>query len=339
MAESAPGYSKLYMAKEALYGFRPCPAEFLPKDYPDLSNKLAVVTGMNTGIGLEVVKLLYSKNCNVIGVVRSTEKGLSARTKILEEIKESKGSIEVIGNCELSDLTTIKSAASEITRAVAGRPISIIIHNAGIMPESNRGVSKQGHELIFATNVMGPQLLQHFLDPLFLKSDDSLKRIVWVSSGAHFFGFSQYGINWENPTFEGVDLKSRPSSMRLYGQSKAANIFQAKAWATRNADMVENLKCVSVSCYPGNIRTELQRDMENSMLMRFLKPLLYGPEYGAYTELYAALSSELTSNSQGAYVVPFGKIHEPREDIKAGLQNGTDLKLWDWVEKKIENYF
>lgn len=107
---------------------------------------------------------------------------------------------------------------------------------------------------------MGPQLLQYFLDPLFLKKDDPLKRIVWVSSGAYSSGFSEYGIHWENPTFEGVPISKRPNNLTLYDQSKAANILQAKAWSTAHKGLVEEIVCVSVSCFPGMLKTDLAKD-------------------------------------------------------------------------------
>lgn len=338
MTTPAPKYSKSYLLKEMYYGFRPNKPSFTPEQYPDLTNKSAIVTGMNIGIGFEVSKLLYGKNCNIIGVVRNGEKAKAAREKILAEFSESKGSITIIDGCDLSDFTTIKSAANKIKEAVGNNPLNLIIHNAGLMAPVNTGTSKQGLELMFATNVMGPQLLQHFIDPLFLKKDDDLKRIVWVSSYAHFLGFPEYGINWENPTFAGVDIKERPSANTLYGQSKAANIYQAKAWATKNDELVTDIGCVSVSCYPGNITTGLTRD--HSPLAKYvLNHLLWDGYYGAYSELYAALSPDLTIKNQGAYIVPFGEVHDPREDVKAGLANGTDLKLWEWVENEIKPYF
>ncbi|SCW00514.1 LAFE_0C05864g1_1 [Lachancea fermentati] len=338
MTEPAPGYSKLFVLKEYWYGLRPNKPEFVPKDYPDLTGKTALVTGFNAGIGYEVAKLLYSKNCNVIGIVRTETKGLDARKRILEDVADSTGDVQVVGGCELSDLTTIKAVATNVKKIVGENPISIIIHNAGIMPPTNTGTSKQGFDLIFATNVLGPQLLQHFLDPLFLKKDDDLKRIVWVSSSAHFNGFEEYGINWENPTFEGVEAAKRPPATTLYGQSKAANILQAKAWATRHKEIVDQINCVSVSCFPGVLKSELTRDY--SSWMHLIKNVLFWDcEYGAYSELYAALSPNLTLKNEGAYIVPFGEIHEPRDDIKVGLTNGTDLKLWDLVESIIGKYF
>lgn len=338
MTEPAPPYSKKNLWYEAYVGFRPYKPSFLPENYPNLAGKAAIVTGSNTGVGFQVVKLLYEKNCDVIAVVRTDSKGKDAREKILKDVSGSTGSITVVGGCDFLDLATVKPASEGIKSALGNKPLNIIIHNAGLMSPVSTGTSKQGYEAMFSVNVLGPQLLQHFIDPLFLKKDDTLKRIVWVSSFAHYLGFDQYGINWENPTFEGVAISERPNSMTLYGQSKAANIFQAKAWATRHEAVVADIGCVSVSCYPGNLNTDLQRDW-NWIGRKIVSYFLFDSIYGAYTELYAALSPVLTTKDHGAYVVPFGEVHDPRADVKVGLTNGSDLKLWDWNENKISDFF
>ncbi|CCH58886.1 hypothetical protein TBLA_0B00420 [Henningerozyma blattae CBS 6284] len=337
MTEPAPSYSRIQVLKDIYYGFRPNKPKFLPTDYPDLTGKTAIVTGSNTGIGLHVMRLLYEKNCNVISVVRTQSKGEAAKEQILKEIPTSKGSITVVSGCDFLDLANIKAVGLKIKEVLKGKPISIIIHNAGLMASNNLGTSKQGYEAMFQTNVLGPQLLQSFLDPLYLKKDDDLKRIVWVSSGAHLLGFPEYGINWEDPCFLKVPVEQRPSANTLYGQSKAGNIMQAKAWATVNKKIVEEIGCVSTSVYPGNLNTDLQRDW-NWLLRKASTYVFWDGIYGAYSELYSALSPELTIKDQGAYVVPFGEIQPPRADLVAGLKNGTDLKFWEMVEEMIAKF-
>ncbi|GCE97784.1 hypothetical protein ZYGM_000728 [Zygosaccharomyces mellis] len=337
MTEPAPGYSKINWLYEMYYGFRPNQPKFLPKDYPDLTGKAAIVTGSNTGIGASVVQLLYEKNCDVISVVRTEEKGLAAREKTLKEIPNSKGSITVVGGCDFLDLNNVRPTAHKVTEILKGRPLNIIIHNAGLMSPVNTGTSVQGYEAMFSTNVMGPQLLQHFLDPIFLKKDDPLKRIVWVSSCAHLMGFKEYGINWENPTFEGVPIKQRPRNMTLYGQTKAANLLQSHAWALKHSEAVQKIGAVSVGCFPGNLSTDLTRDW--SFINMFAPYFLGTALQGAYSELYAALSPDLTTKDHGAYVVPYGEVHNPREDITAAYKNGSDLKFYQMVEELISKYF
>ncbi|SMN20406.1 similar to Naumovozyma castellii NCAS_0D03540 hypothetical protein [Maudiozyma saulgeensis] len=334
----APGYSKITLLREIYYGFRPNKPNFTPDDYPDLTGKTAIVTGCNTGIGKHSLELLYQKNCNVIGIVRSQSKGDEARDDIVNNNPESKGTITIVSGCDYMDLSKIPAVGLKIKEVLGTKALNIIIHNAGLMAPNNEGTSFQGYEAMFQTNVLGPQLLQHFIDPLFLKNDDtSLKRIVWVSSGAHLLAFNTYGINWEDPLFENSPTKERPNNNVLYGQSKAANIYQAKAWYEENKNICEEIGCVSVSCYPGNLKTDLQRGWGFSMTLA--KYLMWDGVYGAYSELYGALSPTLKPQDSGAYIVPFGEIHDPREDIKLGLTNGVAIKLWEFVESKISPYF
>lgn len=319
-------------------GMWPRKPTFLPEQYPDLTGISAVVTGANTGIGYEVVRLLYEKNCHVIAVVRAEEKGIAARDKILSEVTGSSGSVDVVSGCDFLDLSTVKPAGDRIKELLRGKPLGVIIHNAGLMAPNSEGTSKQGYEAMFSVNVLGPQLLQHFLDPLFLQKDTALKRIVWVSSGAHLYGFKEYGINWENPTFKDVPIGKRPHYQALYGQSKAANVLQANAWAAKNQKTVDATGCVSVSCFPGILHTELVRNW--GFLTNKLMPLFtYGATHGAYSELYSALSPDLTTKDQGAYIVPFGEIGQPRADLQAGMANGSDVRLWETVESIIKPFF
>ncbi|CCH59494.1 hypothetical protein TBLA_0B06720 [Henningerozyma blattae CBS 6284] len=337
MTEPAPSFSTLKIISDVYYGCWPNKPKYLPDDYPDLTGKTALVTGSNQGIGYKAICLLFSKNCNIIAVVRTTSNGEKARDQILKDFPLSKGKISVIGGNDYNDLATIKPVAHQIKTVLGNDPLNIIIHNAGIMPNENKGTTVQGHEDIFQVNTMAPQLLQSYLDPLFLKKDDSLKRVVWVSSAGHLFAFPKYGINWENPSFKGIPIDERPFVSQSYGQSKAGNILQAKAWATTNKQAVDEIGCVSVSCYPGNFGTNIQKDWP-WLLRNAIKLACTDTIYGAYTELYSALSPELTTSSQGAYILPFGEVGLPREDIQAALQNGTDLKFWELVDSLIENY-
>lgn len=271
-------------------------------------------------------------------VVRTESKGVAARETARKLFPQSKGALNVVSGCDFCDLSLIKNAANQVKEVLGDKPLNIIIHNAGLMSSYNNLTSKQGYELMFQSDVLGPQLLQHFLDPLFLKKDSDLKRIVWVASGAHLLGPKEYGIYWENPTFGGVPVEQRPNANLLYGQAKCGNIFQASAWARRNEKIVSEIGCISVSCYPGNLNSDLQRDW-GFLKRNTLGRLFWPAKLGAYTELYGVFYPHLDSRDQGAYICPFGEIHDPREDIKEGLKNGTDIVFWDFVEDTIRPFF
>lgn len=340
----APSTSKLYFLKEVYYGFRPNTPNFTPNDYPDLTNKTAIITGCNTGIGKYALELLYQKNCHVIGVVRTSEKGEQAKREILERNPESKGKIDVVGECDFLDLNKVVKAGKKIDEILNQsdcNPLNIVIHNAGltwlVAPNSAKS-SEQGYESMYQTNVLGPQLLQHYIDPHLLKDDDkALKRLVWVSSAAHFFTPEPYGIYWDDPGFRETSVEKRPTGMNLYGQSKTYNIYQAQAWYDEHKEQADKIGCVSVSCYPGNLSTDMSRAWWPPFVTA-AKLVVWDGVYGAYSELYGALSPDLTIKDSGSYIVPFGEIHDPREDVKAGLTNGISTHIWKFCEEQISEY-
>ncbi|CAL9731913.1 hypothetical protein MOUN0_M08460 [Monosporozyma unispora] len=106
--------------------------------------KTAIVTGSNTGIGLETVKQLYNKNCNVIMVVRTGSKGNIALETVLKEFLTSNGDSTVVAGCDYTDLNLIKCAAENVIDAINDKPVSIIIHNAELMTSSKELTSAQG---------------------------------------------------------------------------------------------------------------------------------------------------------------------------------------------------
>lgn len=326
-----PRISKLQFAKHFYQGFRPTnDGKFTENDYPDLAGKLCIITGMNTGIGFNVVDILLSKHCNVIGVVRTESKGLDARDKLLAKNNETKGSLTIIGGCDLSDFTSVEATGVKLQAALQDKTVNLIIHNAGLMSNFNDKSNPDGIELMFATNVMGPQLLQAYIDPFFLKKDDNLKSIVWVSSCGHMVAPGSFGFNEKDPEY--LDVKSRPNAAILYGQSKACAILQAQAYGLKHK--IEQYGIKSVSVFPGILTTELARDYPK-FVQRLWNVLFYDARYGALTELYASLYPELKT---GDYVVPFGSTETPRVDVNAALTNGVCLKLWDYVQFEVKAF-
>lgn len=326
-----PKFSRLQALKQIYKGIRPIHnTDFTEDSYPDLTGKLCIITGINTGIGYETVDILLSKNCNVIGIIRTESKGLAAKEKLLAKNKDTKGSLQIVSGCDLSDFESVKATGISLQSILKDKTINLIIHNAGLMSNFNNRNNPNGIELMFATNVMGPQLLQSYIDPFFLKKDDTLKRIVWVSSLAHMGAPSPFGFNEKDPKY--LDVKSRPQATTLYGQSKACNILQAKAYGLKND--IEQYGIKSVSVFPGILNTELARDYPRIVKYVWSK-IFYEPRYGAISELYGCFYPDLKT---GDYVVPFGATETPRYDINAALTNGVCLKLWDYVQSEISDY-
>jgi NAD(P)-dependent dehydrogenase (short-subunit alcohol dehydrogenase family) len=210
----------------------------------DLSGKTAVVTGINSGIGLETGRVLSMRGAQVVGTARTIEKaeaacaGFSGKTIAIE--------------CELSDPASVAGAIARIGESVDR--IDMLIANAGIMALPTLE-TVNGMELQFATNHLGHfQLVTGLLDKL-----EQGARIVMVSSSAHKQAPSG-GIDFEN-----LDGSKSYSAFRAYGRSKLANVLFANELSRRLSDR----GITANSLHPGVIQTNLGRHMNPLIGMAF----------------------------------------------------------------------
>ncbi|KAK6464304.1 hypothetical protein DFJ63DRAFT_333875 [Scheffersomyces coipomensis] len=304
--------------------------KYTEKDYPKLDGKVVIVTGANAGVGYEVTKsLLGSTNAKVYMFTRNKQKTIDAIKKLEIEVASeyNKKNLKVdYITIDFSDLTTIKPAADEFLSKESR--LDIIIHNAGVMAPPIGSVSKQGFELQLGTNVLGPHLLQKYLDPLLIKTSHTNKpgetRIVWVASSGQYFS-PIGGVHYEDPNFTNTPNVSK---MQIYGQSKALNVLQAKGWNSAHPD---GSNVISVSLCPGALKTELQRHSTPSEAF-MSKFILHEARLGAYTELFAALSPDIRS---GDHVECFGKKTRARKDLE---DPKAISKGWDFVEENLKPY-
>ncbi|KAK6462545.1 short-chain alcohol dehydrogenase [Scheffersomyces coipomensis] len=312
-------------------GTFPSKPKFTEEQYPKLDGKVVIVTGGSSGLGLEVAKsLLGSTNAKVYIFARDKAKIDKAIKKLQLEVAQEYNKKELNVHSiviDLSDLTTIKPAAEEFLSKE--KRIDIIIHNAGVMTPPLGSKTKQGYELQLGTNNIGPHLLQKFLDPLFIKTSKQNKpgesRIVYVSASAIFHA-PKGGIHYADPNFKST--KAEP--FEIYAQSKAVNILSAKYWTKAHP---EATNVVTVSLCPGFLKTELQRHLVGFEAFMINK-LVHKARLGAYTELYAALSPDLTRSKTGSYVESFGKLGKDRSDLDVIAAK----KAWEFLDQQVEPY-
>ncbi|MFT5484419.1 MAG: WW domain-containing oxidoreductase [Halieaceae bacterium] len=265
----------------------------------DLKGRTAVITGVNSGLGEETMRVLAMRGAHVIGLARTTEKAEAACSKV-------DGSATGVA-CELSDFAAVAACADEIIAMDV--PIDILITNAGIMAPAKLSHS-HGLEQQFATNHVGHFILVNKLLEQVKRADAG--RIVMLSSGAHAMT-NKGGIDFDN-----LDAAKRYSPWRFYGQSKLANLLTARRLA-------RNLEGSGVSVnavHPGVINTGLARDVGGGLLMGALSlvsPLIAKTVgQGAATQCYVAASPE-TAGITGKYFV----------DCKSApsTRYGRDMKL------------
>jgi NAD(P)-dependent dehydrogenase (short-subunit alcohol dehydrogenase family) len=204
----------------------------------DLSGLTALVTGCNSGLGLETMRVLAMRGAHVIGAARTLEKAETACNSV-----EGKTTPLVV---ELTDLPGIVAAADEVKSM--DTPIDMLILNAGIMalPELEivNGVERQ-----FAVNHLGHFLLTEHLQDTVRRAKAG--RVVVVSSAAHRWA-DPYGIDFDN-----LDGSKSYDPFAAYGQSKTANGLFSRELARRLADS----NATSNSLHPGVIETNLGRHL------------------------------------------------------------------------------
>lgn len=237
---------------------------------------------------------------------------------------------------DLSDLQSIKHTAEAFLSAETR--LDVIWHNAGVMAPPEGSVSKQGHELSFATNVLGPFLLQQFLTPILLKTaegDAAPKgsvRTCWAASVEFPDPPGEDGIVWDDwglssPKFSGLNGRTL-----RYVQSKWANTILATEMAKRYPQLV------SASFNPGAIRTDLTRHAPD-ILKKIQGFLSYPVRFGALTELQAGFGSEVAEHN-GCYLIPWGEIGTPIPKVVEGIEKrATGERLWNLCDGLVKEFY
>ena len=209
-------------------------------DIPDLSGRVAVVTGANGGLGLESALALAGAGAHVVMAARSQEKAQAAYNRILAA--HPRASLEVV-ELDLGSLDSVRTAAAVISDA---RPqIDILINNAGLMAMPERRTT-DGFEMQFGVNHLGHWAFTAGLLRPLLAADAA--RVVTVTSTAHHFGRR---VDPDNPNLEG---NYRP--WKGYGQAKLAN-FHFALGLQREFEK-RGLQAQSLVAHPGLSNTNLQ---------------------------------------------------------------------------------
>ena len=239
----------------------------------DLSGKVYVLTGCNSGIGEETLRVLGLRGAEVIGLARSIDKAQAA----LDAHRVDGSAVA----CDLSDPASVR-AAVETVRGL-GRTLAGIIANAGIMalPEPRTTL---GLDLQFLTNHIGHFILVTGL--LDLLADDG--RVVVVSSGAHFWA-PEIGIDFDNLSGE-----RDYDAWRFYGQSKLANLLMVKSLARKLRG-----KRTANALHPGVIQTNLGRHLDDydGLLEDIGRENLKTVPQGAATQVYLAAHPDVADIS------------------------------------------
>ena len=246
-------------------------------DIPDQTGRTAIITGANTGIGLETARMLALKGANVVLACRNPEKGKAALDQVLAARPSGRASLAVL---DLSDLDSVAAFAARFT--ASNERLDLLVNNAGVMVPP-LGRTKQGFELQFGTNHLGHFALAGRLLPLVLRTAGA--RIVVVSSSAQNWGRIDFDdLNWERRAYR---------AWAAYCQSKLANQLFALELHRRLSAAGSGLRVTSA--HPGWTATDLQR---SSGWLRVFNPLFaMKPADGALPTLRAATDPAAASGS------------------------------------------
>lgn len=273
-----------------------------------LTGKNILITGCNSGLGEEALRVLSLRGARVFGTARTAQKAKEACSRA--------GEHNVPLECELAEPASVRSCIEQVKRH--GVQLDAIICNAGIMalPKLERAY---GYELQFFTNHLGHfALVTGLLSEL---ANDG--RVVMVSSAAHASA-PQGGVEFDN-----LSGDRGYAGWRAYGQSKMANLLFAKELARR----FSGTQRVANAVHPGVIRTNLGRYMNPMMYaaLAIAGPIaLKSVAEGAATECWAAVHPD-AAKLNGEYLADCN-VARPRADA-----NDPSLakKLWEVSEEIV----
>jgi len=282
----------------------------------DLSGQTALVTGCNSGLGFETMRVLALRGAHVIGTGRTLEKAQTACDSIDGETTPAV--------LELSDFQSCVDCAAFVTRL--GRGLDMLVCNAGINTFGQLELVN-GIEKMFVVNFLGHFVLVHHLLPMMVEAGSG--RVINISSRSGYEQAPAVGIDFDNlrgeKTFD---------ARQAYGRSKLANALFSLELAQR----LEDTGVTSNALHPGLVKTNIARTapfLVRKAFDLFGPVVAKTPAQGAATQVYVATNPAL-SGVNGAY------FEDCKPVIVGGEHHMTDRamarRLWSEAEKMTAAY-
>lgn len=287
-----------------------------------LTDKVMLVTGSSSGIGIETVRALHLTGAHIFMQVRDMKRGQEVLEEILSSSKGT-GKLELL-EMNLDSLKSIRAGAEEFL--TKSKKLNVLVDNAGIRnPPEGRTVD--GFEIQFGTNHLGHFLLFQLLKPTLLASStpEFNSRVLNVSSGSHRRG----PMHFDNLNLEGI------YTPRLgYAQSKTANILMANEIERLYGK--QGIHGLSIS--PGAIRSRAQRHddpKELEAILPSIKHILKDASQGAATTVWGAVAKILEGKG-GMYLEDCAEaVENADQNMLSGgyapfaFDQEAEKKLWD----------
>jgi len=281
-----------------------------------LASKVALVTGANTGIGLETARGLAEQGATVVMTSRNMDKGNAA----VADVKATSGNdkVEVL-QLDLASFASIRAAAE--TFLSKHDRLDILVNNAGLML-SERRTTQEGFEQTFGVNHLGHFLLTDLLLDRIKASAPA--RIINLSSAGHAMG--NKGLDFDDLMYE----TRKYSGFTAYCDTKLANVYFTRSLAKR----LEGTNVVTHAVHPGAIRSNFAVDGDVKGAMGFMfalmRPFFPGTKTGAKTSLHCAISAD-AGTSTGEYWARSKR----KKPAPFALDEAAAERLWTVSEELI----
>ncbi len=296
----------------------------------DMRGKNIIVTGASVGsIGYETAKTLAAWGANV--VVTSRSKVDSMVESLHNDLQNEGRPAQITGHTlDTTDPISVQSFVSWYHQTFNGK-LDILINNAGIFSDimgkwKQPHLSKDGYEIHWRTNYLGPMHLTHLLLPLLKKTaaENAEARVVFVASVVHEKGSNQDMLQQTRPY----------NSWQAYGNSKLAVVHSAFEMQRRFGP--DNIKTYVL--HPGSIATNIaHKGLEGAkifqtllrMVSKLQMVLMLTPEQGAQTQIYCATQPHV---KPGYYDRSEAGKHNPDADVYQ-----ISKSLWDNTEQWVKS--
>lgn len=288
---------------------------------PDQGGRTIVITGANSGTGLEASHRLAGAGARVVMAVRNPTKGEAAAQQVRERNPDADVQVRVV---DLASLASVRAFAADLGREHAS--VDALLNNAGVMTPPQRLETEDGFELQTGSNFLGPLALTNLLLPLLLAAREP--RVVTMASGmANFGGIDLDDLNWRRRRY-------RPEA--AYSASKLADVHLFRYLARVATERGWNL--VSAGAHPGYTHTNLQTagaelgEGRTLMSRATSSGLMPGqaPEQGVEPMLMAAAQAGVRGGSYFGPTGRFGLVGPPGPARlnRRMRDSATAAKLW-----------
>ena len=283
-----------------------------------MKNKIAVVTGANSGLGFETAKALATQGARVILLSRGADKGQEALDKIFAATQNDQ--LELL-TVDLASQASIRETGKLILDKYP--VIDTLVNNAGTWI-SQHSLTEDGVETMFAVNHLAYVLMSHVLYPAIRKAEDG--RIVCVASDSHF----QFKINYAD-----LNLTNKYHGLRAYAQSKGANVMFVSELHKRKQE--ENVSSYAIQ--PGLVKTDIGVKRTNwlhALAWKIRRSGGVSPAEGALCQIFCASAAEAKGQS-GLY---WDKC-KPKPSAKYTYIEEDRAQLWEQCLEmcKIDSFF